>query len=304
MHHASLREAAIVVGPPAPTPDVARQAGRRRGYSGLPANAAGPTAAERRSVERRQRRLTRYEAVKAFGDAGVPKLEIARRLQIDRKTVITWLAAGRFPERAVRRARETLMTPFANEIADFYDRGGTNAVALARTLRGLGYRGTDATVRRALISLRARRPPACGPVATPDLSPRPSVPVPSAGRAAWLLRKDVARLTAEERAYRTALEQRCPAIATVRDLGDRCVAMLRARAPNGLGPWLAEADQSELRIFATGLRRDYDAVLAALCFRWSNGQVEGQVHPLKGITRSMFGRAGFDLLRARVLGAA
>ena len=56
-----------------------------------------------------------------------------------------------------------------------------------------------------------------------------------------------------------------------------------------------------MRTFAAGLARDGDAVLAALCFRWSTGQVEGQVHRLKLIKRSMYGRAGFALLRARVL---
>jgi transposase len=34
---------------------------------------------------------------------------------------------------------------------------------------------------------------------------------------------------------------------------------------------------------------------------WSNGQVEGQVNRLKTIKRQMYGRAGFGLLRARVL---
>lgn len=34
---------------------------------------------------------------------------------------------------------------------------------------------------------------------------------------------------------------------------------------------------------------------------WSNGQVEGQVNRLKLIKRQMYGRANFDLLRARVL---
>jgi len=36
---------------------------------------------------------------------------------------------------------------------------------------------------------------------------------------------------------------------------------------------------------------------------WSSGQVEGQVNKLKMIKRTMFGRAGFNLLRARVLHA-
>jgi len=79
--------------------------------------------------------------------------------------------------------------------------------------------------------------------------------------------------------------------------------MLRMRDVNALGPWLAAAEQSELRPLAVGLRRDRDAVLAAVCFRWSNGQVEGQVNRLKLVKRSMYGRASFPLLRRRVLAA-
>ena len=43
---------------------------------------------------------------------------------------------------------------------------------------------------------------------------------------------------------------------------------------------------------------------AALTTPWSNGQTEGQVTKLKLIKRSIYGRAGFDLLRRRVLLAA
>ena len=34
---------------------------------------------------------------------------------------------------------------------------------------------------------------------------------------------------------------------------------------------------------------------------WSNGPVEGQINRLKLIQRQMYGRAGFQLLRTRVL---
>lgn len=44
-----------------------------------------------------------------------------------------------------------------------------------------------------------------------------------------------------------------------------------------------------------------EAVKNALRFKWSNGQLEGQVNRLKLIKRQMYGRAKFDLLRARVL---
>ena len=35
--------------------------------------------------------------------------------------------------------------------------------------------------------------------------------------------------------------------------------------------------------------------------RWSNGPVEGFIHKLKLVKRSMYGRAGFRLLRSRLL---
>ena len=59
----------------------------------------------------------------------------------------------------------------------------------------------------------------------------------------------------------------------------------------------------ELRRFAEGIRRDEAAVLAAVTQPWSNGPVEGHVNRLKVVKRQMYGRAGFVLLRARVVRA-
>lgn len=55
--------------------------------------------------------------------------------------------------------------------------------------------------------------------------------------------------------------------------------------------------------FAVGLKKDLDAGRAGLTERWSNGPVEGFVHKLKLLKRQGYGRAGFDLLRARMLAA-
>jgi transposase len=57
----------------------------------------------------------------------------------------------------------------------------------------------------------------------------------------------------------------------------------------------------EFESFARGLSKDYEAVKNALRYEWSNGQLEGQVNRLKLIKRQMYGRAKFDLLKARVL---
>lgn len=80
--------------------------------------------------------------------------------------------------------------------------------------------------------------------------------------------------------------------------------MIRKRNASALESWLEGAIESgipELRTFATGIKRDQAAILAALTYAWSQGQVEGQINRLKLIKRQAYGRAGFDLLRHRVL---
>ena len=80
--------------------------------------------------------------------------------------------------------------------------------------------------------------------------------------------------------------------------------MVRCRQADRLDGWLAAAKGSALAGFASGLVRDLAAVRAALSLPWSTGPVEGQISRLKTIKRTMCGRAGFELLRHRVLQAA
>jgi transposase len=80
--------------------------------------------------------------------------------------------------------------------------------------------------------------------------------------------------------------------------------LLRGGDSARLTPWLEAVAKTDLGGFATGLRQDEAAVRAAIAEPWSSGPVEGQVNRLKLIKRSMYGRAGFDLLRQRVLHAA
>jgi transposase len=56
--------------------------------------------------------------------------------------------------------------------------------------------------------------------------------------------------------------------------------------------------------FAQGLQDDLSAIKAGLTLEWSNGITEGHVHRLKLVKRQGYGRAGFALLRQRVLQAA
>ena len=83
--------------------------------------------------------------------------------------------------------------------------------------------------------------------------------------------------------------------------------MLRERKGERLDAWLQKVEDqgvSELKSFAQGLKRDYDAVKAGLTLEWSQGAVEGHVHRLKLLKRQAYGRASFQMLRKRVLQCA
>ncbi|MET7931813.1 transposase [Streptomyces sp. NPDC005349] len=80
--------------------------------------------------------------------------------------------------------------------------------------------------------------------------------------------------------------------------------ILTERQGQRLPEWLDAVRQDDLpglHTLAAGIDRDCDAVVAGLTLPWSSGVVEGHVNPIKMLKRQMFGRAGFNLLRKRVL---
>jgi transposase len=80
--------------------------------------------------------------------------------------------------------------------------------------------------------------------------------------------------------------------------------MLRKREGERLDTWLANVQESslpEMASFAHGVERDKAAVQAGLTLQINNGQTEGHVTRIQLIKRMMYGKAGFALLRQRVL---
>ena len=103
------------------------------------------------------------------------------------------------------------------------------------------------------------------------------------------------------------LENLCraiPDLAVSFQLVTQFKAIFRQRQDEELAAWLETAEGcgvSEVVSFARGIRRDEEAVRNSIKLPWSNGPVEGEVNKLKLIKRTMYGKAKFELLRARVL---
>ena len=129
----------------------------------------------------------------------------------------------------------------------------------------------------------------------------------SANTAIWLFMRDPKKLDEIER---EDLATFCQASATLKkayDLLQDFLLMVHKREGQRLDAWLAQVAESnlpELQSFASGVEKDKDAVQAGLTWPINNGMVEGHVTKLKLIKRTMYGRAGFSLLRQRVLHAS
>ena len=81
-------------------------------------------------------------------------------------------------------------------------------------------------------------------------------------------------------------------------------AQARPRNEARLGNWAETARASDLpsmHAFTRGLDLDIDAAIAAVTLPFHNGRTEGVNTKTKMIKRQMYGRAGFTLLRHRIL---
>jgi transposase len=254
-----------------------------------------PTTRQQHSLDKQAARQARFDEVVALDAKGWSKSRIARTLGLDRGTVHVWLKAGRLPTWQ-QPSGDSTVDVHGDYLRRRWDEGCHNGVRLWREIRERGFTGGASTVRDWIRRLRAANPPSAGSA--------PAWKTPSGRRAAWLVVADPDEIDETERRFVDALIAGSAELAHLIDLAREFRAMVREQQEERLDDWLVAAERTAFAGFVGGLRRDLAAVRAALSLSWSTGPVEGQICHLKTIKRTMCGRAGFDLLRHRVLEAA
>ncbi|MEU1801537.1 hypothetical protein [Streptomyces sp. NPDC019937] len=150
-----------------------------------------------------------------------------------------------------------------------WNEGSTDAWKLWEEIMPLGYKGSYQRVRAYLREKRT--------------SPRPVPARPPSPRAVagWILRHPDT-LDESEQLQLKAVRMHCPELDALTCHVRSFAVMLTERQGKRLPDWL-------------------DAVITDLTLPWGSGVVEGHVNRIKMLKRQMFGRAGFPLLRKRVL---
>jgi transposase len=249
---------------------------------------------------KRQLRAERYERVRQLRREGQSLRQIARAMGLSKGCVIRYLRAEHCPDWNPGRQRPTQLEDHAARVEEWLARGGRNAADLYRDLRAEGCRAGYDSVRQ-YVSRRLGSTGRPGP-RTGDCKPAPPAP-PSARKLSFEFIRRAEDREAAEQARLDKLRDAEAGLREALDLAAEFAGMVRKQVAVPLSVWLVKAEGSgcaELRNFAGGLRLDEAAVAAALTESWSNGPAEGQVNRLKLIKRSMYGRGGWELLRARV----
>jgi transposase len=252
---------------------------------------------------KRQKRIDRFEQVHELHRRGHSAARIARELGLSRRSVFRYLRRKTCPAWGLRGSRRSRLDGYREWIDARIAEGFTNVAELHRRLTELGFKGSYGSVYK----LVTKRLAAAGKRRDRLNAAEPPVPAPPSARQLsfqWIRRAE--KRKPAEQARLDAIRALSDELAAALDLADGFADLIRKRSRKTLGEWLARGEASsdpDLRRFAEGIRRDESAVNAAITTRWSNGPVEGHVNRLKTIKRQMYGRAGFVLLRARVLNA-
>ena len=242
--------------------------------------------------------------MKKLHEQGVSQRAIAALVELHRDTVHRYLQTAQLPA-IVRPHRRSKLDPYKEYLHQRWSEGARNVTHLVAELQKQGYRGSETIVfdylrplhkhPEWLAAYQQQQQRAAQGKLTAPLSPR---------EAAWLFVCPPSKLTLAQVRQLDPLRRGDEELGKAYELVQDFRTMVTRRQLAFLPRWIEEAKGSglpELRRFAEGLLRDYDAVRAALSFQYSQGQTEGQVHRLKLIKRQGYGRASFDLLRLRVL---
>jgi transposase len=243
-------------------------------------------------------REDRYRQIAALRRQGMTHAAIAQRVGVSTYKVRSWLKQGGAPVHRRPQGHDSLFDPYAASVLERWRAGVQDGKQLYEEIRQQGYTGSLRLVRAFLQPLREQ------PGRAEEIVPPSCVEQFSARDAVWLFIREQSKLTVEEQEELLHIRSASVIIETAYGLVQAFLTMVRKLQGERLDTWIEAVQASqipEFSRFVNGILQDKDAVVAGLTEVYSNGQTEGQVHKLKLVKRSMYGRAKLPLLRQRLL---
>ncbi|MGR8007620.1 ISL3 family transposase [Streptomyces hypolithicus] len=236
-----------------------------------------------------------HAAVHKLWEQGLSKAAIGRKLGLHQATVRKLVQASSVDAvitKTLQRAHK--VDPYTAYLHQRWNEGIRNAAQLCREVQQLGYSGGELAVQRHLRRYRDGRGHAPAP------GPKP----PTVREVTSWIMTHPEHLGDDKTAMLRLLRDRDTNLDRLTLHVRGFATMMTGLHGDRLDTWITTVEQDTLiplASFARNLRRDIDAVRNGLSLPHNSGAVEGNVNRLKMLKRQMFGRAGLDLLRKRVL---
>lgn len=250
-----------------------------------------------------------YNKIHELHDAGISIRKIAVILQVHRETVRHYLRHETFPKKRI---------VFTNNYEAYLDvitfecGQGKNIKEIYSRLRQEGFQGKTSAFyswfgrnypdynckhKEARKEMIEKRSPS---ILFNSLSPgKMSIYI---SNPTWGISKT--GKPCKEHSLMQQIIQRSPLLQHLREIMSSFKNLLKSRMPELLTEWMDKAMSykiSDVSSFVNGLKAELDAVENAISYPWTNGFIEGNVNRLKTKKREMYGRAGFELLRRKVV---
>lgn len=263
-------------------------------------------ASRAKKIDGGNERRNLYNQVRELHRRGLSERAIARLAKLHRATVRRFVSAEEYPARARQALRPSILDPYVDYLEKRLREGCRNGQQLWREIKERGYPGGTKMVRRYLFVRRSELDQPKGELTAAAAAQqiKAPLPVPSVEQVSWWTILDPEKLRPDEQKFLDSLSAVSGQIQELGVFSREFAEILKQKNESGYTDWLNRARNSqvkEIRNFAAGIRQDAEPVRQAVISEWSNGQTEGQVNRLKTIKRQMYGRANFDLLKARVL---
>lgn len=279
-------------------------AGDRKALLSITDKCSGSVETTKTTPKKKDYRQESFDMVKDLQCKNYPIKTIARHLGMSRNTVRQYFQYEELPARTPYHATNFL--DYAEFVLYELAKKGHVKKEIIKKIREMGYNGSQTqayhNINQLIKDHKIQVPDSKAIYQKPiaylkPISPRKLVKL--------ITQKPSQIMDKQQSKYMELLLEKSGEIRHVRRLVMYFREMIRNRRGN-IEKWTQLVRSSEyeltgLKTLAKGISQDLKAVKNAIKWSWSNGPVEGHVNRIKTIKRQMYGRAGFELLRKKVI---
>nr|WP_257148825.1 ISL3 family transposase [Bacillus thuringiensis] len=250
------------------------------------------TKSEKERIERRKNKKDIIKKVKKLHSEGMSVRGIATSLHLDRRTVKKYAETNlKTVDMQTRVGRMKKIDPYLKQIITSI-RNGVSSKKIHDNLVSKGYTGSTSTTRHHIRAIKKQM----------NRNKKFSH---------YISRQKIIRLIFNQEhesilstPHAKEIFGTYPLVRELLTLLYQFQNILAEKQYDLLSKWVNTVEQlsvPELTSFLHGIKRDFDSVLNACKYPYSNGVAEASVNKAKLIKRIMFGRNSFDTLRKKIL---